>query len=208
MTQQPADRSRSLEPTFTHLARRRQLVDAAIAVIADSGLAAASTVQIALRAGASRGVLTHHFADREELIDAVVSEVYELGRAFVVPIMQAADGPREQVLAFVSASVELYGAHPEHLAALKEIFAFRRRVGDAHAREPLHTRELRDVAAALLREGQRRGELRAFDPNTMALLIRSILDAALQGIREGAPLPALRDEVVAVVDLATRQEAP
>jgi hypothetical protein len=111
------------------------------------------------------------------------------------------------VLAFVSVSVELYGAYPEHLAALHEIFAARRRVGaDGREREPLHARELRDVVA-LLREGQHSGELRDFDPDTMAVVIRSVLDAALRRVRAGAPFEALRDEVVTVVDLAITKES-
>ena len=77
------------------------------AEIATGGLEAASTVRIARRAGVSRGVLTQHFTDREDLIDAVVAEVYELGRDLVGPPVEAAATPRAAVLAFAGASVDL-----------------------------------------------------------------------------------------------------
>jgi AcrR family transcriptional regulator len=198
----PSPRS---EATFTNTARRRQLVDAAIGLIADVGLSAASTVQIALAAGVSRGVLTHHFADKDDLIDAVVAEVYAVGSDQVGAAVAAADSPRAKLLAFVGSSVELYGRYPDHLAALGEIFAARRRVGrDAREREALHTRELHDVAT-LLRAGQAAGELRAFDAETMAVTIRSTLDGSLRLIRSGADVSELRDELVATIDRATRQ---
>lgn len=192
--------------TAIHAVRRRQLVDAAILEIAEAGFEEASTVRIARRAGVSRGVLTHHFAGRDELIDAVVAEVYELGREVVGPAVAAAATPRDSVLAFVGASVDLYAAHPEHMAALSEIVVAHRRgaAGESRAR---HSREIKDVAA-LLREGQRGGELRNFDPVRIALVIRSILDGALRLVRAGTDPKELRDELVATVDAAIRKDRP
>ena len=195
-----------LKRTAIGQARRRQLVDAAIAEIATSGFDDASTVRIARRAGVSRGVLTHHFTDREDLIDAVVAEVYELGRAEVGPEVEAAAGPRAAILAFVGASVDLYAAHPGEMTALTEIFAARARPGtDGREGEALHTREIEDVAA-LLRDGIARRELRRFDPLTMAVLIRSMLDGARRLVRAGADPKALRVETVAAIDAAIRKE--
>src|SRR5699024_678958 len=57
---------------------------------------------------------------------------------------------------------------------------------------------------ALFEEGQRRGQMRSFDPTTMALSLRSVLDAAVPthpGIEA--------HEIIALFDHATRaEEAP
>ena len=63
---------------------------------------------------------------------------------------------------------------------------------------------MRDVEALLI-EGQRRGELREFDADTMAVVIRSTLDGALRLVRAGADPAALREELVATIDRAIRR---
>src|SRR5882757_6895639 len=94
--------------SFIHAARRKQLVECAIEEIAEVGLARASTVRIARRAGVSRGVLTYHFRDRAELVEQVVQSVYDLGAEALAPKLARAGTPREAVLAFIGGSVELY----------------------------------------------------------------------------------------------------
>src|SRR5882757_8135366 len=109
--------------SFIHAARRKQLIESAIEVIAEVGLARASTVRIAQRAGVSRGVLTYHFRDRAELVEHVVQAVYDLGAEVLAPKMALVRTPRERLLTFIASSLELYAAHPTELAALTEIYA-------------------------------------------------------------------------------------
>lgn len=58
------------EDTFVRAARRAQLVDVAIATIADRGYAATTLQQVADRAGVSKGVVSYHFAGRDALVDS------------------------------------------------------------------------------------------------------------------------------------------
>jgi AcrR family transcriptional regulator len=112
-----------------HTARRAQLVDAAIDVLARDGYAAASTVRIARAAGVSRGVLTYHFRDRADLIAEVVRTVYTLAGAEPGPRVVRAGSSRASLLAFVGGSVAFYAAHPRHLAALSAVFSAQERDG-------------------------------------------------------------------------------
>jgi TetR/AcrR family transcriptional repressor of bet genes len=52
--------------------RRRQLVEAAIAVIHDEGFAKATVARIARRAGVSTGIVHHYFADKDALLTATM----------------------------------------------------------------------------------------------------------------------------------------
>lgn len=76
--------------TFIHRARRTQIIDAAIEVVAEVGADRASISRIAERAGITRGVVTYHFRDRRSLFAAVVAHVYglahgALGNGWILP---------------------------------------------------------------------------------------------------------------------------
>jgi AcrR family transcriptional regulator len=188
-----------------HAARREQLVAAAIDLLAESGHERASTVRIARRAGVSRGVLTYHFRDRAELIAAVVDTVYRLAQAEVAPRVTGATSARAALLAFIGSSVEFYGAHPRHMAALTAICAA---AAPARSGARQHVREMDDVGE-LLRTGIRDGEFRDFDAGIMAAVIRAALDGAValvmaDGSAESVAL--LRAELVRTFDAATRED--
>jgi AcrR family transcriptional regulator len=68
------------ERTFTETARRAQIVQAAIDTIAELGYGRASLARIAERLGISKGVISYHFAGKDDLIKEVVLEVVESGR--------------------------------------------------------------------------------------------------------------------------------
>jgi AcrR family transcriptional regulator len=190
--------------SFIHAARRRQLIECATELIAEVGLARASVVRIAERAGVSRGVLTYHFRDRADLVEQVVRSVYDLGAEFLLPRMRAAGSPREALLTFITGSVELYAAYPTQLAALTEIYADTH--GVSRAQHSRHTQEMSDLAV-MMRAGQERGEFRDFDVDVMCMTIRGALDAALAHVaRGGAPEP-YATELRVIFDAATRENS-
>lgn len=191
--------------TFIHAARQEQLVECAVEVIAERGLARASTVRIAERAGVSRGVLTYHFRDRAELIEKVVAKVYDLGAALIGPKMAEATSPRESLLTFISGSVELYAGYPKHMAALTEIFAGGPDDGVARSEHHRHSQEMSDLGR-ILRAGQEQGQFRAFDIDIMCTTIRQALDGALRHIANGEPAEQYATELRAIFDAATTSE--
>lgn len=188
--------------SFIHAARREQVVRSAIALIAELGAAHASVVKIARHAGVSRGVVTYHFRDADDLTDAVVDEVYRVGADRLRAPVADAPTPRDAVLTFVGGSVEFYAEYPQHIAALQEIFTVRRRSAvRSRGATAHHAREL-DELGALLQAGQDAGQFRPFDVAVMADAVRAVLDSAVRRLREGtSEAPALRDELVHTVGL-------
>src|ERR1700691_6788837 len=90
MTEAP----RPKERTFTETARRQQIVAAAIDTIAEVGYAQASLARIAARIGISKGVISYHFAGKDDLIKQVVIDVIEAGRAYITPrVLAESTGP-------------------------------------------------------------------------------------------------------------------
>lgn len=189
--------------SFVRQARRAQIVDVAIGVIADVGLPTASTVAIARRAGISRGVLTYHFRDRADLLEAVVERVYRVARDHLAGRVASAGGPRESLREFVAGSIEFYAAFPDHMAALSAIYLAGLRTGEGRRDDSDdHQQEMDDVTA-ILTAGRRDGSFRDFDVDLMAAGIRVLLDLALTRIRAGHDPARLTRELSTTIEAMT-----
>lgn len=74
-------------------ATRGRLLDAALDVLADHGYAATTTVEVARRAGVSRGAQLHHFPTKAELLAAAVELLYARRREeFAAAVAAMPDG--------------------------------------------------------------------------------------------------------------------
>lgn len=197
----PSPKADRPEPTFIQNARREQLIQCAVDVIAEAGAEKASFVRIAERAGISRGVISYHFGTREELLDGVVQLVYALGEQEVGPLVRAAGSSREALLEFIGGSVMFYAAYPQHMKALSAIFA----TAPARGERSEHGAEMLEVHG-LLESGQRTGEFRSFDTRIMAMTIRTALDAAVWQVGAGDDAVKLADELRRTFDAATRSD--
>jgi len=174
-------RSDGRERTFTEQARRRQIVDAAIAGLAEEGVAGASLQAIARRIGVSKGVISYHFAGKQELLGLVVAEILGAARAFMAPRIDAAPPGRARLRAYVESNLDFMAADRAGIVALLAIFnaAPPTPVGQPAAYADHH----RVVLAQLeehLRAGQRAGQLRPFSTPMAAMTIRAAIDAAGQ----------------------------
>jgi len=111
--------------------RRRELVDAAIKVIARAGVAAATTRAIVAEADMSLASFHYAFASRDELIEAVIAEVTEQDRITaqdgflaLAPALEPTSRPPSMesvVLAGLEAYLELLIADPLREQALLEL---------------------------------------------------------------------------------------
>lgn len=162
--------------TFTESARRAQIVAAAIAVIAEHGYGAASFTRIAKQAGlSSTGMISYHFANKDDLIREVLVETTTVAFQFISPRMDAVTGYRAKLRARLESNMELVRAHPAHVKALIEI------ARNAPTR-PEFVDERFGLFAGHLRDGQRAGEFGPFSPDAMAIAIIGAIDAMVTGL--------------------------
>ena len=187
------------EPTFHQQARREQLVDLAIELIGEHGLAAASTSAIARRAGVSRGVVNYNVGDRDALMRLVIARVYALGTDAVGPAVTAAPDPRASLRAFVVASLKFYAERPAQTRALREIFADHELLDRAGTAE--HQREVDDVAT-IIRAGQQAGQFAKVEASLAVAVIRAALDWAASKVAAGSDAARQGEEVLALIDRA------
>ena len=200
-------RSGGQKRTFTETARRAQIVSAAIETIAEVGYGQASFAQIARRAGlSSTGLISYHFASKDDLIEQVVDEVVTTGQAFMGPRIEAAQGARSKLRAYLLSNLEFMASHWSHIVAVAEILSALPG-GPGGQPAPYADWHERGIAQLqdLLREGQRAGEFASFSTRVMAVTIRAAIDAV------GYQLAADRDfdlktnarELAALFDRAT-----
>ena len=198
--------SRQGRRSFIEEARRRQIVEAAIDVIAESGYARASLERIALRADISRGLISYHFAGRDELIAAVVARIFAEGAEYIRPRVEAASTPGEMLHAHLQSSLEYMRDHRAQLIAMVEIAAG----GGRGELRPGLDAIARGVNALedILRSGQRTGEFRQFDPRVMAIAIRNVIDGVPRHMAADPDLDmdACTREIVTMFSLATAKE--
>lgn len=189
--------------SVTASTRRAQIVAAAIEVIAEAGYANASFSRIATHAGlSSTGMISYHFAGKDDLLAAVVSEIEQVTGAFMQPRIDAAEGFVAQLRAFVEANVALVGAHPTEVHALIDVVRTAGRVSPAvNGRLALFEDHFR--------RGQKAGEFGPFDPGLAAIALTTGLDAVVATAAADVPAPAeLARRGRELADLYVRATAP
>lgn len=194
--------------TFTEEARRAQIVECAIDTIAELGYARASLAEIAKRAGISKGVISYHFAGKDELVERVVEHVCTWGAQEMLPRLQGLSSPAETLRTYITANVEFIRDHPREIAVLGDIFVnFRTR--DGALRYGVHTdAPLIEPLIRLFEAGQRDGVFRAFAPEPMARVIRAAIDSTAAQVVAFPDFDAddYARELVTIFDLATRKD--
>jgi AcrR family transcriptional regulator len=163
--------------TFVSSARRAQIVEAAIETVAEVGYANASLSRIAVRLGISKGVISYHFAGKDDLIAEIVSQVLRRARAYMQPRIEAQTTGQEMLRVYIESNLEFIRDNPKQLRAIVEIV----RATFAGAKSPFSGN--RDgavhILAELLMRFQADGDFRPdFDPGSMAMAIRAVIDVA------------------------------
>nr|WP_202917499.1 TetR/AcrR family transcriptional regulator [Rhodococcus aetherivorans] len=91
----------------------RALLDAAHALLTESPERPPSLGEVAARAGLARSSVYHYFRSREDLLRAVVEDMFPRWNAKVIAAMDEAGDPAGRVLAYVDANLRLV-AEGEH----------------------------------------------------------------------------------------------
>nr|MDT0667459.1 helix-turn-helix domain-containing protein [Micromonospora sp. DSM 115978] len=139
---------------------------------AEVGYGKASLAAIASRAGISKGVISYHFAGKDELIEQVVTTIYTAGAEFMLEHLQAAKTPTDALRAYLTSNIEFISRSRTEMLALGEIFVNHRKPDGTPAWGVAEEQPALDALSWLFDWGQREGAFRLFDHRVMALTIR------------------------------------
>ena len=202
---QPGAAADAPERTFIETARRAQIAAAAIDTIAEAGYAGASFARIAERLGISRGLISYHFAGKDDLIKQVVREAADEAKAYIRPrILAESTGPGT-LRAYIESNLAFMRDHRNNVIAMIEI------ARSAEGRRIFYGDTDVVNAVGALEHGlsgfQTAGQFRPdFDPHVMAIAIRAAIEAASPrlALDPEFDIDSYSREIVTVFDLATR----
>lgn len=195
--------------TFTEAARRAQIITAAIDTIAEVGYGQASLARIAERAGTSKGVISYHFAGKDDLIREVVAEVLAKGEAYMIPRILAGSSGAGMLRAYIESNLAFMREHRNHVVAILEIFLNARGEDGGALFDEKSLDYTVTTLQQLLAHFQAVGDFRPdFDPQVMAVAIRGAIDQVPPRLARDRSLDVDRyaAELAALFDRATRPE--
>lgn len=146
-------------PAGDHAVKRAELLGAAASVVAGEGYANASLRKVAERAGCTTGAVTYYFANKEELVTALVESRFDTYEAMLEAGRAEADikAVFEQWLALTTGDREFWPVMYQLLAHARHEPAFAALIERRYAR-------FRGVYTAILAGGQERGVVRGDIP--------------------------------------------
>jgi AcrR family transcriptional regulator len=170
---EPQQPGRRQGKTFTEIARRAQIVQAAIEVLAEVGYAKTSFAKIARRAGlSSTGLISYHFAGKDDLMREVLAQAWEVADGYVRPRVEAQVTATARLRAYIESYMALMSEFPHHLSAISEVLG--NTEGSAEYTGSVDA--VLDFQQGRMREAQQSGEFRPFNTRVMVLAVRGALN--------------------------------
>lgn len=196
---------------FLERGRRAQILEAAVGVIAELGYAGASFARIADRAGlSSTGLISYHFASKDDLMERIVAEVYTKGAKFVIPRIQAQSNATGMLRAYIESNLEFIADNPEAIVAVMEVISNLRKPDGTLRFDVASDEPQVEGTEWILNKGQDEGEFRQFDTRVMALAIRAAIDRSSAQFEAYPELDwrAYARETCSIFEHATRKTDP
>jgi TetR/AcrR family fatty acid metabolism transcriptional regulator len=159
--------------------RRRQILDAAVRVFARQGFHGCRVSDIADEAGVAYGLVYHYFRSKEEVLDTLFLERWDVLVATIAEVAQREDlEPREQLYAIASFIVDSYRHDPE---LMKVIIVEVTRAANSFGRTHLEKiREAYDGIAGIVERAQADGTFKDdVAPNFAAMAFYGAMEQVL-----------------------------
>jgi len=160
--------------------RRRQILDAAVRVFARQGFHACRVSDIADEAGVAYGLVYHYFRSKEEVLDTLFTERWDI-LLQVVRDVDADDGPARDKLRAIAAFIfDSYRHDPDLMKVIVvEVTRAANTFGLTHAGR---IREAYDLMGEVVAKAQEAGTFRAdVSPRFAALAFYGVVEQVLTG---------------------------
>jgi TetR/AcrR family fatty acid metabolism transcriptional regulator len=160
--------------------KRQVILDAAVRVFARQGFHTCRVSDIADEAGVAYGLVYHYFASKEQMLDTVFLDRWDVMLAAIAEVDASERPPREKLHSVASFIIESYRHDPD---VMKVIVVEVTRAANTFGRT--HLAKIREAYAgisAIVADGQRSGELgSAITPEFVAQTFYGAIEQVLTG---------------------------
>lgn len=194
--------------SFIEAARRAQIIQCAIDVIAEFGYTRTSLALVAERANITPSAILYYFRTKKELIHEVWTHLLRVRDAYLEQIEDETNA-RTALRKLIEANVAVYAAHPNEMQAGIYIVFAGETESDAPKYHPAHHEPRRNELRRIMEWGQSIGEFRQFDIPSMMRAITAAIDL-IQWQRSTNPdfdLNLYSKTLVEFFDRATRNDS-
>jgi TetR/AcrR family transcriptional regulator, fatty acid metabolism regulator protein len=160
--------------------RRRQILEAAVRVFARQGFHASRVADIADEAGVAYGLVYHYFRSKEEVLDTLFLERWNVLLDVIREVDATDDDAREKLDAVAGFILDSYRHDPD---LMKVIIVEVTRAANSFGRTHLGViREAHDLVARIVERGQADGTFRTeITPQYAALAFYGTIEQVLTG---------------------------
>ncbi len=172
--------SRAPVPRAKSSDKRRLILDAAVRVFARQGFHACRVSDIADEAGVAYGLVYHYFASKDEVLDTLFLERWEVMLELIRRVDAEPLPVREKLRAIASFIVESYRHDPD---LMKVIIVEVTRAANSFGRTHIETiRNAYDLIGEILAKAQQEGVFKAdIEPRFAAMAFYGVIEQLLTG---------------------------
>ena len=160
--------------------RRQQILDAAVRVFARQGFHTCRVSDIADEAGVAYGLVYHYFGSKDEVLDTLFLERWNVLLEAIGDVDRTAGAPRDKLRVVTGFIVDSYRHDPD---LMKVIIVEVTRAANSFGRKHLtKIREAYDGIADIVAEGQEAGRFRSdITPQFAAMAFYGAIEQVLTG---------------------------
>jgi len=175
-----------VNPSTLRDLRRSQIIKVARQIVAERGLEALTIGGLEGSLDFSRGVITYHFKNKEEIVFAVFNSAIEEIDAATMAMVKKSTSSQDKIAALVRANVHGFLAKAEAGRILLSFWGRLQADGRAKDRNATLYARYRSTTAALIESGQRSGDFRGdIDADACAtVIVGMVIGIATQTIFE------------------------
>jgi AcrR family transcriptional regulator len=160
--------------------KRRLILDAAVKVFAGQGFHAARVSDIADEAGVAYGLVYHYFDSKDEVLDTLFLERWNLLLGAIAEVDRGEAPPREKLSAITGFIVDSYRHDPDVMTVI--IVEVTRAANSFGAKHLAKIREAYDLIADIVEDGQASGAFRdGITPRFAAMAFYGAIEQVLTG---------------------------
>ena len=179
---------------------RQRLMDSAVLLFTTRGYAATSVREIVEMAGVTKPALYYHFESKEGIYLAILDELVRIADEGIAASRVAGGTARERLEGFLLGIYALFETKRAWVRMINAVFW-----GPAQGVPPFDFQtfhqKLLDVLSEIVAEGIAAGELRAADPDAVALALMGVLSFNMELDLAHPELGLGRDGLRRVLDL-------